>query len=87
MAQVQELEDELEDMRSQIKKLQDTLEQETLTKVDFQNQIQSLKEDTAFRKKMYEEVGWLIDDSNYPPTFELLWACFVECQEANNCNS
>ncbi len=50
------MDEEVDELRSQIKKLQETLEQETLAKVDLQNQMQSLKEDMAFRKKMYEEV-------------------------------
>ncbi len=50
------MEEELDDLRTQVKKLQETLEQETLLKVDLKNQIQSLKEDSVFRRKVYEEV-------------------------------
>lgn len=46
----------MDDLRTQLKKIQDTLERETLSKVDLQNQIQSLREDLAFKKKVYEEV-------------------------------
>ena len=55
--QVRELEEELERMTAQLKSLQDSLEQETLSKVDLQNRIQSLKEELAFNKRVHEEVG------------------------------
>ena len=50
------MEDELDDLRTEVKRLRELLEQETLLKVDLKNQIQSLKEDSVFRKKVYEEV-------------------------------
>ena len=53
------MEEEVEELRAQVKKLQEMLEQETLLKVDFKNQNQSLKEDMLFRKKIYEEVSTL----------------------------
>ena len=54
--QIQELEDEVEELRSRLKETQESLERETLAKVDLQNQIQSLREELAFKKKVYDEV-------------------------------
>lgn len=52
---VKELEEELEELRAQLNELRESLEKETLSKVDLQNQNQSLKEELAFKKKVYEE--------------------------------
>ena len=46
----------MEDLRAQLEGVKETLEVETLGKVDLQNNMQSLKEELAFRKKVYEEV-------------------------------
>lgn len=46
----------MEELRAQLNELRDSLEKETLSKVDLQNQNQSLKEELAFKKKVYEEV-------------------------------
>ena len=54
--QVQDLEEELDELRSRLKEIQEALERETLAKVDLQNQIQSLREDMAFKRKVYDEV-------------------------------
>lgn len=54
--QVKEFEAELEELRSTLEAMKESLEAETLSKVDLQNSIQSLKEELAFRKKVYEEV-------------------------------
>ena len=51
---MKELEAEL---RESCDTLKSNLETETLSKVDLQNHIQSLKEELAFRKKIYEEVS------------------------------
>lgn len=44
-------------MQAQIASLRESMEAETLSKVDLQNNIQSLKEELAFRKKVYDEVS------------------------------
>ena len=46
----------MEELRVQMHELRESLEKETLSKVDLQNQNQSLKEELAFKKKVYEEV-------------------------------
>ena len=46
----------MEDLSAQVKSLRGSLEQETLNKVDLQNNIQSLKEEMAFMKRIHEEV-------------------------------
>ena len=56
LLQVKEFEAELEELRSTLEAMKESLEAETLSKVDLQNSIQSLKEELAFRKKVYEEV-------------------------------
>ena len=53
---MQELEAEVADLQAQIASLRESVEAETLSKVDLQNNIQSLKEELAFRKKIYDEV-------------------------------
>ena len=45
------------DLHAQMTSLRESMEAETLGKVDLQNHIQSLKEELAFRKKVYEEVS------------------------------
>lgn len=55
---MKELEQELEELKATLEGVKGQLEAETLSKVDLQNNIQSLREDLAFKKKMYEEVGW-----------------------------
>lgn len=57
LLQVKEFEAELEELRSTLEAMKESLEAETLSKVDLQNSIQSLKEELAFRKKVYEEVS------------------------------
>ena len=52
----QDLEHEMADLQAQIVSLRESMEAETLSKVDLQNNIQSLREELAFRKKIYEEV-------------------------------
>ena len=44
-------------MRATIEELRTLLENETLCKVDYQNNLQSLNEELSFRKKVYEEVS------------------------------
>ena len=53
---MRELEEEVEELSAQLKSLRDSLEQETLSKVDLQNNIQSLKEKLAFDRRIHEEV-------------------------------
>jgi chromosome segregation ATPase len=53
--QVKDLEVEVADLQAQIASLRESMESETLSKVDLQNNIQSLREELAFRKKVYEE--------------------------------
>ena len=55
---MKELEQEVEELKATLEGVKAQLEAETLSKVDLQNNIQSLREDLAFKKKMYEEVGW-----------------------------
>lgn len=45
------------ELQAQIASLRESMEAETLSKVDLQNNIQSLKEELAFRKKVYDEVS------------------------------
>lgn len=52
----QDLEQEVAELQVQIASLRESMEAETLSKVDLQNNIQSLREELAFRKKVYEEV-------------------------------
>ncbi len=53
---MKDLQAELDEIRSTVDAMKETLEAETLGKVDLQNNIQSLREELAFRKKVYEEV-------------------------------
>jgi chromosome segregation ATPase len=53
--QAKELEGEVAELQAQIVSLRESMEAETLSKVDLQNNMQSLKEELAFRKKVYEE--------------------------------
>lgn len=55
---MKELEQEVDELKATLEGVKGQLEAETLSKVDLQNNIQSLREDLAFKKKMYEEVGW-----------------------------
>lgn len=50
------MDEEVDDLRSRLKEAQDSLERETLTKVDLQNQIQSLREEMTFTKRVHDEV-------------------------------
>jgi lamin B len=54
--QAKDLEHDVAELQAQIVSLRESMEAETLSKVDLQNNIQSLREELAFRKKMYEEV-------------------------------
>ncbi len=47
---------EIEELRANVEELRSLLEAETLCKVDYQNNLQSLNEELSFRKKIYEEV-------------------------------
>ena len=47
----------MEELKATVEGVKSQLETETLSKVDLQNNIQSLREELAFKKKMYEEVG------------------------------
>ncbi len=51
----------MSEMRGTIEEIRATLESETLSKVDYQNNVQSLNEELAFRKKVYEEASIMID--------------------------
>ena len=62
LLQVKEFEAELEELRSTLEAMKESLEAETLSKVDLQNSIQSLKEELAFRKKVYEEVREVFEE-------------------------
>lgn len=53
---MKELQDEVAELKDNIEELRAALESETLAKVDYQNNLQSVTEDLAFRKKVYEEV-------------------------------
>lgn len=54
---MKDLEAEADELRSNVEELKSALEVETLSKVDYQNNVQSLNEELAFRKKVYEEVS------------------------------
>ena len=63
VVQVTDRDAEIEELRTNIEELRCLLENETLCKVDLQNNLQSLNEELSFRKKIYEEVrkiGFLI---------------------------
>ena len=49
--------EEIEELRANVEELRSLLESETLSKVDYQNNLQSLNEELSFRKKVYEEVS------------------------------
>lgn len=53
---MKDLEAELAEMRGGYDSMKSSLESETLSKVDLQNNIQSLKEEMAFRQKVHDEV-------------------------------
>lgn len=65
LLQVKEFEAELEELRSTLESMKESLEAETLSKVDLQNSIQSLREELAFRKKVYEEVREVLEEIKY----------------------
>jgi hypothetical protein len=46
----------VEEFGTDLEMLRSLLENETLSRVDLQNNLQSLKEDLCFRERMYEEV-------------------------------
>jgi len=54
------LESERDELRNNVEELRAALESETLQKVDCQNNLQSLREELEFQKKVHEEVreGW-----------------------------
>ena len=54
--QLKDKDDEIEELRANVEELRSLLENETLCKVDYQNNLQSLNEELSFRKKVYEEV-------------------------------
>lgn len=51
---------EIEELRASVDDLKTLLENETLCKVDYQNNLQSLNEELSFRKKIYEEVSQVV---------------------------
>eukprot|EP00731_Ephydatia_muelleri_P016002 Em0009g426a len=53
--QVKDYEAEIGELRERIEDLQDSFNKETLNKVALQNEIQTLKEEAAFNKKMHDE--------------------------------
>ena len=67
---MKEFEAELEELRSTLETMKESLEAETLSKVDLQNSIQSLKEELAFRKKVYEEVREVFEEIKYEQCVE-----------------
>lgn len=62
--QVKDKDAEIAESRATIDELRALLESETLCKVDYQNNLQSLNEELAFRKKVYEEVGLFLGCSS-----------------------
>lgn len=61
--EIASLQDRVGELESENKELQDTLdsakynlEQETLTRVDLQNQVQSLREELNFKRNVYDKV-------------------------------
>lgn len=61
---------EIYELRANIEELRTLLENETLCKVDLQNNLQSLNEELSFRKKIYEEVS---PSAQVTPISSLLW--------------
>lgn len=53
--QVKDYEAEIGELKERIEDLQDSFNKETLNKVALQNEIQTLKEEAAFNKKMHDE--------------------------------
>ena len=53
------METEVNELRGTVDELKAALEAETLSKVNYQNNVQSLNEELAFRKKVYDEVSSL----------------------------
>lgn len=53
--ELREKDAEIEELRANIDELRSLLEDETLCKVDLQNNLQSLNEELSFRRKIYEE--------------------------------
>ena len=51
------MEGERDDLRGNVEDLRAALESETLQKVDYQNHVQSLKEEMEFKAKIHDEVG------------------------------
>ena len=49
-------EEDNKELQVHLTKVEKDLENETLSKVDLQNQNQSLREELAFKKKVYDEV-------------------------------
>ena len=54
---MKDLEAEVAELREGYDSMKASLESETLSKVDLQNHIQSLKEEMAFRQKVHDEVN------------------------------
>ena len=62
----------MEEITAQMKSLRESLEQETLSKVDLQNRIQSLREELAFKSRVHEEVGLSLSLSpSLPPSLSI----------------
>ena len=57
---MKDLEAEVAELREGYDSMKASLESETLSKVDLQNHIQSLKEEMAFRQKVHDEVRILL---------------------------
>ena len=53
---MKDYEAEIGELKERIEDLQDSFNKETLNKVALQNEIQTLKEEAAFNKKMHDEV-------------------------------
>lgn len=67
---MRELQSECQELKDALESAKYALEQETLTRVDLENKLQSLKEELSFKRSVYDKVG--LTPQNIPHDF-----CFL----------